>query len=279
MRKGLDFFKEEHLQNLEQGKAYKKAERVIKDNEVQINDFRKLYGDDNIDRDEKYVAEMEEEFKKGSSLESKKINELATVLEAIIFEQSEQNEWLGSDAQTIKTSRYDDIKNGVDMIVEFIQEDESAAHLGMAIDATFNSDTEAKFKRIKAEIDEGKLAEVKYFESDNIHFKGKLKMLPRIVVGADFKTVSELSELWLEGNNKALAEHQIQFQVLEEIIMQLRAFKTYAEGAGQQKITGVYKRALNIILPVYREKAKKMKDNRERDSVFLDIEKNLEMFK
>jgi len=278
--KNFNFIKDRMIENIGSGQAFERAKKVIKENEVQMEDFKDTY--DDIDKDKKYVAKREKQFQEQTTPALEEINKLATIFEAIIFEQGEQSDWLGSNTETIKTSRFDDIANGVDMIVEFTPEDQPVSHLGMAIDATFNSDTSAKFERIKREIDEGKMAEVKYFQSDNQEFKGKLKMIPRIVIGADSKAISELSELWLEesrGSKKVLAEHQIQFQILEEIIMQLRAFKTYAEKIGQNKIAEVYKQALNIILPIYKEKTKQIKDKRNRDSVFLDIEKNLEMFK
>ena len=53
------------------------------------------------------------------------------------------NNWLGPEATAIKSSRYDDIKNGVDNIVEFHKEEDfSSSHLALAIDETFSHDVE-----------------------------------------------------------------------------------------------------------------------------------------
>mgnify|MGYP001569067552 CR=1 FL=1 len=47
---------------------------------------------------------------------------MATIMEAIIHEQIELNDWLGPDAETITPSQYDVIANGVDSIIRFQHE-------------------------------------------------------------------------------------------------------------------------------------------------------------
>ncbi len=77
-----------------------------------------------------------------------------------------------------------------------------------------------KFNCIKKEIEEGKLARIKYFVSEHMNIRGELKKVPRLVIGADRETVKELGELWINRDNKALEKHPIQFTLLKEILLQ-----------------------------------------------------------
>jgi len=258
-------------------KVIDKAEKIIKDAETNPEDFRDLYGNTNVDRDTAYVKEMEQRFKKEDDPNDKEILNLATVFEAILYDQGEQSNWLGSKVTTVKTARYDDIKNHVDMIAEF-EEDRSASHLGLAIDATSSTHEESKFKCIKKEIDTGKLTQVKYFKSENIGFRGQLFNIPRVVIGVEAKTVRELSRLWLEGKNKELGAHPVQFQILEEILIQLETFERYAKSVKRDKAAMVYKKAKEQIAGIYREKLNGREDRSERDSVFEEIKREMELF-
>jgi len=82
--------------------------------------------------------ELEEKYSKNIT-ETKKI---ADIFEAVVLEHGELSDWLGGSAKTMKTSRYDDYMNGVDLLVEFAgAEGEESEHLGLAADVTFTTDT------------------------------------------------------------------------------------------------------------------------------------------
>lgn len=138
---------------------------------------------------------MERQFEKQESPEELRHRKLATVFEAIVHEHAELSEWFGPDAETIKPSRYDDIKNGIDTVAELKETGNSVARIAMGIDVTFSHDAELKFERIKKEIESGKLAEVKYFYSESSDIKEKLSNLPRVVIGADEKTIREVANM------------------------------------------------------------------------------------
>ncbi|MEK7553130.1 MAG: hypothetical protein AAB504_00340, partial [Patescibacteria group bacterium] len=113
-------------------KMYEKARNVLTQDIIRPEDFIDLYGTKNVEEDIKYVKKMEEKFKQEDSPEKQELKKIASVLEAIIYEQAEVNDWLGSEATTIKSSRYDDIKNGVDSIVEFYKEEDfSSSHMAL----------------------------------------------------------------------------------------------------------------------------------------------------
>lgn len=255
----------------------KKAEEILQEDTINPDDFIDLYGKDNIREDKEYVRKMENTFKVDSP-EQLEINKLATIFEAIIYEHTELSNWFGPDAFTIKSSRYDDIKNGVDSIVEFRESDYAASYLALAIDVTFSADVEKKFERIKKEIEEGELSKIKYFVSEHMNVRGELAKIPRVVIGAESKTVKNLAELWIEEKNKDLGIHPIQFQVLEEAITQLETFKHYAEKVNRPEIAGVYHKTLNLVKKIYEEKLTEIHDAGERDKVFYAIEEKMARF-
>lgn len=262
-------------------KAFAKAESLFEEDSIKIDDFAD-YGEENIKRDKEYVEDRKKKFAKELTPGKEYFKKLATVFEAIVHDQSEQGEWLGHNATTIKTTDYDDIANGVDSIVEF-REEHSASHLAMAIDATFNQDTGKKFDRIKNEIKKGELATIKYFHSEHLGIKGRKSNIPRVVVGTDIKTIKELSELWLgkgKENILALANHPIQLQILEEMLLQFETFKNYAQKVNQPEIAAIYEKTHKIVKEIYSEKKKAIKTTDLRhDDVFESIKIYLENFK
>jgi len=260
-------------------RAHERAQREIASAGIKPDKFRDLYGEEAVDRDLAYVADMEERFRRSETQESREAHKVATVFEGIFYDQAEMSDWLGPDAITIMPSRYDDIKNGVDTIIETRHEGGAASHFGVAIDVTSGIDLDKKFERIMDEIRAGKLSRVKYFKSDHMKFRGELSRLPRIVIGASGKTVTELAELWLEKDNKALASHPVQFQILEEMELQFSAFKAFAKKVNQPDIAAIYSQALLAIRKIIEEKKGSLKDNGDRDEVFESIKSWMKNFK
>ena len=266
------------FENLTLDESHRRACKTLEEEAIKPEQFEDLYGPQGIKRDERYVAIMEKKFQEPTDTKQEELNKLATIFEAIIHINAELNEWFGPDATTIKTSRYDDIKNGVDSVAEFRENEASASYLALAIDVTFDHDTERKFERIKSEIKKGELAKIKYFYSEHMGIRGELTKVPRVVIGADIQTVKNLSELWMEKNNKALMRHQIQFQILEEILLQLETFAEFVKNNKQPEIAAVYEKTLSVVERIYEEKKKTIKDSGERDDVFYTIKSTLDGF-
>lgn len=268
-------------------KVYEKSKEIILDSALQEDSFVDLYGEQNVNKDKDYVARMERVFKQDASEDQKYYQMLADVFEAIFFQQAELNEWLGKNATTIKTTRYDDIANGVDSIAEF-REEEHASHLALAIDATTSDNLGKKVGRIKEEIEKGEMARIKYFFSEHVSKhqgfgRGEKVNIPRVIIGADRNVIKELSELWLENKNKELAEHPIQFQILEEIMIQCEVFKNYAakiqDGKDRSKIVNMYDKTRETVKNIYEEKKKTIQDDSFRqDEVFDAIKRYMKYF-
>jgi hypothetical protein len=206
--------------------AYDKAKGVLAESEVDMDEFEELYTHEGVARDRRKAAELADKFERNASPEEQKQKKMATVLEAVFHDQSRNNAWLGEGVSNTRPGDYDDFINGVDCIAEYKEEGRSA-FLAMAIDATYSSYPGAKFNRIRADLMNGKLGEVKYFKTDN--FKGMLTGIPRVVVGASAKTLEEVMGMWVRGDSEALRGHPIQTLILEQIVMQLEAFKEFCE--------------------------------------------------
>lgn len=229
--------------------AYKKALSIFNDNEISPEDF-KLYKPEIVAADLKYVKTTEMEIEK-KNVEEAKIDpdkklklKLAVVLEAIMLEQAELSDWLGENVFTVKASRYDDLCNGVDIVAGFGQE--NGWRLPLAIDVTLGDATK-KIKKIKKEIEKGKLTMVKYFYSADDNFRGILRGVPKVVVAVDKGTVVRLAELWLKGQKKILGADVIRLQILDEISEQLKAFIEYAKSAGKDGVAKIYAEILSQI--------------------------------
>jgi hypothetical protein len=252
-------------------KAFVLAQEIIRRTQIDENKFSGLYDPKEISKDSRYVGKRTADFQK--DLVQGRVNpdsiKLGTIFEAVTVVA---REWFGKNAQTIKTSKYDDIVNGIDLVVELSGEEEKVfvGEIGLAVDVTFNDEFEGKIDRIRKEIEERKLPSVKYFESTQRKIKGKLSDVVRVVVSASRDTVMNLAETLLAAtkNPKILFEHQFQFQVLEEIITQLKAYEEYARSLGKNDLAERYKKVLSLMFYVRKERSQSISDERNRDLMF-----------
>src|SRR5690606_659085 len=123
--------------------------------------FSDLYSEEIIKRDKKATEEALRNFNEKNSEEDKQAKILADIFEAIIFDQGEMSEWFGKNVTTVKTSKYDDIVNGIDAILEF-EEKQRRSHLALGIDATYQTFADQKIDRIRNRIERGEMGKVKY---------------------------------------------------------------------------------------------------------------------
>lgn len=256
--------------------AHERAKGVLEDNEIKLDMFSGLYDEDILERDTKEVERLEGIFEQSPS----KIH--ADILEAIVCEHGELSNWFGSESQVIKTSRFDDYINKIDMVVETVGDDRGYSHLALGIDVTFgNRDLYKKFDAIRANIDNGTLGEVKYFHSDRQHVTGRLRKVPQIVIGVAVEKVRELGLLWMNRKNKELSEHSVQVTILEEAALQLNAFAEYArksDGEGAINVAQILEKELQKIHELLEEKKKRGLVGIKDDKVFEEIKRNLLSF-
>jgi hypothetical protein len=278
---------------------------------IDIRTFEDLYGAATIEKDTALVKKREKQFSESDRMDQEAPNKRmrGKLCEAILADQIESSNWFGDNAAMIVPSRYDDTENGIDGIVEF-DEGTARSHLALAIDITENKQLIAeKLAKIKKHIDEGYPSRIKYFESK--FFRGELRHVPQVVVGADSSSIAEVAQLILDfkqhqknprfGKREAenqqpaqrsdfketrerLANHPLQFKVLFEIRFQLEAFTAYAEIIGDHDLADMYRHAQAIIDSILQEKlghgnSAKLEEELSKDNVYTIIKKESLAFK
>lgn len=251
------------------------------------------YTDEEIEDDKKYVKEFEAKFEKGQNQNYKEMKKKADILEYIIFEQGETGNWFGKLAHTIKTCKSDDIKNGIDLVVETQEyvgegledsiDDKKLSYLGLAADITFErmdnalgmgKDIPQKFQTIINEINQGMLAEVKYYKS-RLSGPKTLINIPRVVLNIDSKMANELIELWVNNKDNELANHKIHIVIIHQIVAQLAVYEEYAREVKRKKIAEKLKQVYEELEDVLMQKRKDFPQHAK----FLNIEKMKEAYR
>lgn len=305
--KNIDLNRSERSRNDERilvEEAYGKARILIDKEALNPEDFiheKEGYTEDEVRVDLEKVAREEIEDEKNNSTEQKELKKRADIFEAIIHDQIGTNEWFGADAHAIKPSYFDDRVNKVDEVVAIETSEEMTEHLALAIDVTFSSamalkkkeggekgnHITTKIKKIRKDINDGKLGRIKYFSSTEVDERGNKKKVygkdvPRFVVGAEYVNVEELLKLWIDDGTEQLKRHPIQMLILEEIAMQAVAFGKYARQQGQVEISNAYKK-VEVIIEKIRDGKRiegltggKLRDGQKGDAVFLRIKEELD---
>jgi len=250
--------------------AYDKAKEVLERDTISLDSFSGLYDPQKIAQAKEYVFKREEAFIHQGQHESRG-HKLGVILEAIVHQHIEQSNWFGEYAQTIKPSRYDDVKHGVDEIIEFQEPEKPTSHLALGIDATLNTDKiGTKLKKILTKIDQGQMTQIEYFISSDGSYRGELNRVPLLIVGADENTIKNLADTWI-NEPRRLAEHPFQLQVLEEVMEQLYFFAEYAEARSHTDIAARYRQALAVLKPFYLEQNHTGRNRGQRDGFHTNL--------
>jgi hypothetical protein len=272
---------DEEIEEINNKKAYEMAEAALKKDAVHEEDFADLYGEENVRRDLERVAEAERVFRQESTPQSELLKKYSTIFEWTINERAELGDYFGENAFTRRASRYDDIVNGVDTILEFRSnpnEAKQASYLTLGIDDTFSTNAEVqekKLRRIRSKIDSGELTQVKYFSSDYMNFRGELRNVPLIVLGAELRMVAQLRDLMLSRDNKSLDLHPIQHLLLQEAKMETGVFSGYAKRVGRADLAEIYRNAGRIIDEIIAGKGDFDREILQRDRVFYAMQSAL----
>ncbi|MEN9920194.1 MAG: hypothetical protein RL538_87 [Candidatus Parcubacteria bacterium] len=197
--------------------------------------FEDLYTEAGVENDLRYVENMNRLFDQTSrhevieGLTERDVKELSERVEYEVIRGINVGQWF-EGVGAYKTSEFDDIANGVDVVLE-IQEGKNFGQLGLGVDITFSHNVEKKFKRIKDEIDnydgdKNRLARVKYFDSPNTGTRGELNNLVRAVIAVDLPMLKDMTGT---KDPQSLHTHISRHITLLEIQHQLDVFLRYAE--------------------------------------------------
>ncbi len=262
-------------------KAFEKADQVLAKDAITEKSFEDLYGTTNVNRDIQDSLRIKQKVESDDTPEDKEAAKLARVLEAVIHDQVNRNQWLGPHAKSLRSTLYDDLINGVDGIIEFKEPKTAVNYLALGIDVTYRKNMEKKFLRIKTEIDSGKLGTVKYLRSSDGRTRGERKeIVPRLVVGVDRQTCAALAHAWFK-DAQGLKTNPVRYQIVKELYTQLVVFESYARKNGKLEVAERYAESRAIIEPLF-ESIKKQFANFKfeiKDKASEEIERELEMFR
>lgn len=239
-------------------KALLETGQLLREHQINIEDFRGKgkYDSDTIAEHLAFVEQKKRKFEMSATDESRDSQELATIFEGMFYKGAHEYGWLGDPTlvRVIKTCDFDDLKNGIDGIVEFTQEGRGAEHLAVGVDVTYSNQLKEKFKKIKNDIAEGKLSSIEYFRSGN--FIGSLNNVPRVIVGAERKNLIELCrDVFVKKDSQKLKRHPFQVLQLKQMRLQLDAFADYAESLGKKDVAALYRRDAEIIRKILQKKS------------------------
>lgn len=182
----------------------KNAELIIsnsKETRPDLNNFVDIYTPETIEHDKAEVEKIKKEFTEssqnltGMAKEKKEAHKKRSdALEIIIGEQIEKSGWFGDSCRLSRSTEYDDLKNGVDSIAEFVDENDQTHRLALAIDASMRADIKSVRYKINRNILKMKTntLEVKYFQSRIDGFKGKLDNIVPVVIGIEGENTNEI---------------------------------------------------------------------------------------
>lgn len=271
-------------------KLGERANEKIFNSRPELDDFSGLYSQKEISEDKERVAFLQGKFNEMMTPSQERMKNIAGIFEAIVIDEAESSEWLGSRAIVYSASEYDDFMNGVDAVAEFKNNENESDFLALAMDVTFSSDIEnieKKINRVLKSVKDGVLTPLKYFADEDGN-QSKMEV-PRVVIGADAEMVGGLMKIWdmkssssEENRKKAknnLGQHVFQTKMLLEIEMQLKGYGKFAEDHGQTEIADLYGNALKIIEEIIEEKREVMENHKiqiENDQVFQLIKKSVE---
>jgi hypothetical protein len=266
--------------------AVKKADAIIERDSIKMADFTDMYGD-RVQKDEEHLARVTAGMEQSKSPRGEEGYKFSRVLEALIHEAGGKFGWFGKGVSMIKTSRFDDVVCGIDEVVEFKSDQIPSVRsfLGLGIDVTYSQFIDKKLRRVKDEIESGNLATLRYFKDPKGDFRGELKTLPHVVLGVDGHTVKQLAQLWLESermdsSRRDIERHEVQWQILEEIEDQCRAFGRFAEHKGKADIAQRYRATRDIIASIMDAKKRSgLSDSGRRDGIFYALQVGLRDFR
>ncbi len=250
-------------------KLFLKKKNIVDDFRPDEKDFTDIYEEEDIKKDLSEIDLLEKKWDEENNSQEKYNKEVASLLEGVIADQVEANQWLGEDCEIIPASRYDDIKNGVDVISIFNTKEENK-YLGLGIDVTFAYNDKVlleKIDSIKGIIRAGLLPELKYFRDPETNEHKKL-IVPKIIVGARLSSAEKLVMLWgsdKEDKNKKLKEDPMQSKIILESLYQIKYFYEFALNLSQntkqekqkinyEKIALSYAEMYNLFYDIYETK-------------------------
>ncbi|HYD93041.1 MAG TPA: hypothetical protein VEB18_01115 [Candidatus Paceibacterota bacterium] len=204
-------------------------------------------------RDADYAKRMDQRFAMQNNNEESTI---AGVFEVGLWWLTRTKKLLGEQTSAVLPSRFDDIVNGVDLILEILKENEPVSQVGVGIDATFGYDkVHVKLADLGDKVAHGEGAKVKYYLSSDGEERA-LTGVPRVIIGLSVDHARELAQLWRRaesGEQLAITpdKHPLRVLILQQLVTQTGALAALARSQGNEVLADAYATAFKRLNPIY----------------------------
>ena len=195
----------------------------------ELNEGEAPYRIGDILEDSNKIKELKKKFNNGENDEGLKIAQLEKLrLLAESFELSlpiliENFDFFGEGVESWLTTEYDDVMNGVDVVVDFPG---NKSTLGLAVDLTISRESIArKLEKTRNKITDGILSSIKYYKTKDNSYLGMKKNIVPLVISASPETALRVTENIYFSRDK---DDVFNMQSLEEAILQLEYFLEFS---------------------------------------------------
>jgi hypothetical protein len=186
-----------------------------------------------VEQDLEKLAQIQKEFKEESLEDTKKI---ATIVERALSYCVKNLNWYGSQIRIESTSRFDDVKRGIDGVLEIKSEDDRTSHMGLGVDVTYSGLQSHAYKtkvfKLLQSIQDGYGNSIKYFKDSSGHLKREFSV-PKVILHFSIDDVTELVYLVKHSEDTEVCEQfkksPKKIAVLNQILVQCELFELFAE--------------------------------------------------
>ena len=203
-------------------------------------EFEKEYTQEAIEKDIKYyqISRLGIEMQNaqyGESLKDKNDSsfEHGEILQTIIIDRI-NNGWI-PEMEAIMTHDIDDLKAGIDSVMQYKKE----AYFGASFDMTISEKPEIIEHKIQKNweyyVFKGKVPYVKYFEDPKHPETRGRRVMPKFVIGGSREDLEQLTNAYLADDMTVLDMHPLKYAVIAQVDAQL------------EKILDFYNKPENIL--------------------------------
>ena len=154
--------------------------------------------------------------------------------------------WYGDKVKVVRTSKFDDVRRGVDDVLEILRDNEGSSFMGLGIDVTYRGLHSEQYKNkvfnLLRSITEGYKTKVKYFK-DHAGNMTKEFAVPKAILYFDFGEVKKMAyALKNISDEKVKNDFQnanMKYEVMNQIIVQCAIMARFARKYGNS-ITEAY---------------------------------------
>lgn len=218
-------------------------------------------GEQEVHEDLAYLAYLKEKFEQNTQEKTQdqerveRAKKLATITERGLAEGVTKHKWYGENVIISPASEFDDVRHGVDDILEIKNEDEESSFMGLGIDVTFrgleSEQFKQKFFKLLQSIRDGYKTKVKYgrnYKGQPLREFAIPKMVLYFNIG-DVKDMADIIKFADDESKKDVFQNSAQkFNVIRQIINSCKKLSMFAEES-QNSIFRKY----NAVLSSFKE--------------------------